>query len=200
LSKLIEEASANIALLSPKIYYESAPDRIWFAGGQQHPHLLELRQSGRYQVDGPEWGESRDVDYLLGTCLLVNLAAIRQVGLLDECFFMYYEDLDWSFRLRQAGYRLRLVAQAHLYHRVAVSSGGSYSPIRQYYLAQSSVIFFHRHAPKGRPFAIMLFRLGSALKTTFLLAARGQWQAAYAYLGGLYNGWRIATAQKRELE
>ncbi len=189
---LLAETAVDIALLSPKIYYETPPTHIWFAGAKQHPIFLEMLQRGEGQIDGPAWSQSRDVDYLLGTGLLVNLPLIEKVGCFDERYFMYYEDLDWSIRLRQAGYRLRLVADAHLYHRVSFSSGGSGSPIYRYHLARSSVIFFKRHAYLGKPLAIFVFRLGSALKRVIWLLVRGRWNAAGAYLRGLYDGWQAA--------
>jgi GT2 family glycosyltransferase len=188
LAHLLSEFSPDIGLLSPKIYYAERRDLIWFAGGRRHPATLDLQQSGRGQPDGPAWQYSRDVDYLLGTCLLVNLRALSQVGLLDDCFFMYFEDLDWSLRFRQAGYRLRLVATAYLYHQVAVSSGGLETPARQYHLARSGVIFWRRHVRLGKPANIFLLRLGSALKTTGRLLAKGNIASLQAYWRGIRDG------------
>lgn len=191
LGQLLAETAADVALLSPKIFYRDHPTIIWFAGGRQQPQLLELRDTGRGQDDGPSFQQTREVDYLLGTGLLVNLRAAQQVGLLDEQFFMYYEDLDWSIRFRQAGYRLRLVAGAHLYHQVSLSSGGEDSPPHRYYLARSSILFFARHGRRGRLGAIILFRLVSGLKMISRLVLTGRWLSAKAYVRGLGEGWQF---------
>ncbi len=191
MDKLLAETAPDIGLLSPKIYYESEPERIWFANGRQQPLTLDLRDTGQGELDGPQWENSRDVDYLLGTCLLVNLPAVRQVGLLDERFFFYFEDLDWSLRFRQAGFRLRLAAEAHLLHRIGTSTGGEEdSPLRRYHLAYSSVIFWRRHAHLGSPLVILIFRLLSAIKMVTRLSLTGRWDVASAYLRGLRDGWR----------
>ena len=192
LVSLLAEFSPDVGLLSPKIYFAAEQERIWFANGRMHPLTLDLQETGRGQLDGPEWQSSRDVDYLLGTCILVNLPAMVQVGLLDERFFMYFEDLDWSLRFRQAGYRLRLVAGAHLHHAVAVSSGGLESPARRYHLARSSVIFWRRYAYVGNPFLIFLFRLGSGLKMVVRLVAKRELTTLRAYWGGLHDGWQLS--------
>lgn len=193
LRHLLAEAAGDIALLSPKIYFHSDPTRIWFADGRRQSHTLDLRHTGLGQPDGPAWSFSRDVDYLLGTCLLVNLDAAQQTGLLDERFFFYFEDLDWSLRFRNAGYRLRLVAPAHLYHRVAISTGGEDdTPLRRYYLARSSVIFWRRHARQGSPLLIVAFRLASAVKMVVRLWLKGKNEVARAYLRGLRDGWIVA--------
>jgi GT2 family glycosyltransferase len=192
LTQLLAQAAPDVALLSPKIYYETMPSHLWFAGGRQHRWLLEMRDTGEGQADGPLWNETREVDYLLGTGLLVNVRAVQAAGLLDEAFFMYYEDLDWCIRLRQAGYRLRLVVGAKLYHRVAFSSGGVDSPLQRYHLARSSILFFRRHAQLGWWPAILLFRLLSAAKMVGRLTLTGQWPTAVAYLRGWRDGWRLA--------
>jgi GT2 family glycosyltransferase len=192
LAQLVAAAAPDIALLSPKIFYEAEVKRIWFAGGRQHPSLLEMRDTGQGEQDGPAWQQSHDVDYLVGTGLLVNIMAVQETGLLDERFFMYYEDLDWSIRLRQAGYRLRLVANAHLYHRVALSTGGSDSPLHRYYLARSSVLFFLRHAELGQPWAIFIYRSFSAIKMVARLLLTGQPATARAYVKGLWDGWQMS--------
>lgn len=189
LGALLAEARSDIALLSPKITYEADPERIWFAGGQRRPRTLDLYGTGQDELDGPAFAASHDAAYLLGTCLLVNLQAARVVGLLDEQFFFYFEDLDWSLRFTEAGYRLRLVADAHLTHRVAVSTGGEVdAPRRRYYLAYGSARFWRKHAHLGSPPLILAFRLGSALKMIGRLLLQGRPDTAVAYLRGLRDG------------
>ncbi len=192
--KLLDESTDEIALLSPKILIESTPSRIWFAGGRQHPRLLEMRDRGLGELDGPEWSVSRDVNYLLGTFLLVNLSAVSRTGFLDERYFMYYEDLDWSIRFRQDDYRLRMVADACVYHRVSTSTGGTENPINRYYLARSSVLFFSSYAKMGKPISIIFYRLGSALKMIGKLLLGGQISGSQAYIRGLIDGIGLAQA------
>ncbi len=189
LSKLTAVADPDIALCAPKIFYEQEPTRLWFAGGIKHPNLLEIRKTGRGKLDNSDWG-SRDVDYLLGTCLLINLNTINDIGLFDQRYFMYYEDLDWCIRFRQFGYRLRFVSDAHLYHRVAVSTGGLDSPLRLYYIGKSSVIFFYTHAKQGKPLYIFFYRVVSILKKTTHLLLTKQFTGIYYYLKGLRDGWK----------
>ncbi len=133
LDQLLAETSDDTALLTPVIYYEAQPNRIWYGGARRHKHTLNLRDRLQNQIDSGQI-TTHDVDYVLGTCVFVNLAAVAKVGLLDERYFMYFEDLDWSPRFQSAGYRVRLVAPAKLYHRVAVSTGGVESPLRRFYL------------------------------------------------------------------
>jgi GT2 family glycosyltransferase len=193
LEKMLAEAEPDIGLLSPKIMYESEPERIWFAGGRRHPLTIDLLDARQGQLDKPGYA-SQDVDYLLGTCLLVNLQAARAVGLLDERYYFYFEDLDWSLRFTEAGYRLRLVEAARLYHRIAVSTGGNDDTAqRRYYLARGGVLFWRDNAHFGSPGIIFVFRTLSAVKMVVRLTVTGRWPVAQAYLRGLRDGWRISS-------
>jgi GT2 family glycosyltransferase len=191
LDQLMVETAGDIGLLSPKIYYESEPEHIWFAGGRRQPYTLDLVDTGRGEVDRSQGATSRNVDYLLGACMLVNLEAVRVIGLLDERYFFYFEDLDWSIRFTEAGYRLRLVPQAHVYHRVAVSTGSDTdSAQRRYYLAYGSVLFWKQYSHLGIPAIILGFRVFSAFKMVGRLTMTGKWRAALAYVRGLRDGWQ----------
>ncbi|MDP6803492.1 MAG: glycosyltransferase [Gemmatimonadota bacterium] len=69
----------------------------------------------------------RDVDWMLGACLMVRVDAIREVGWMDERFFMYFEDVDWCYRMKQQGWRVVYVPEAtmhHIHRRESASGGG----------------------------------------------------------------------------
>jgi hypothetical protein len=68
----------------------------------------------------------RDVDWMLGACLMVRAEAIEDVGLMDERFFMYFEDVDWCYRMKQHGWRVVYVPEArmrHLHRRESAAGG-----------------------------------------------------------------------------
>ena len=191
LTQLIKATNPDIALLTPLIFYEHQPQTIWYGGGRQDPQLLELRGRQQGQPIQKTRIESHDVDYVLGACLLINLAIVPTVGLMNEQYFMYYEDLDWSIRCRVAGYRLHLSSNAHLYHRVAKSSGGEDSPVRRYHLARSSVIFFHTHAHRGNRFVILPYRIFSGFRQIGRLLFKKNFKATIAYLRGIRDGLHV---------
>ena len=67
--------------------------------------------------------QSQDVDWANGACLMVRQALLRQLGGLDEAFFMYFEDVDLCRRLRREGWRVHHLAEAEIVHFVGRSSG-----------------------------------------------------------------------------
>ncbi len=79
------------------------------------------RLSPRFYQTELEYGRAdfnkpAEVDYLMGACLLVRSEAARQVGLLDESYFMFYEEVEWCRRLKQVGWRIWYVPEARVVH------------------------------------------------------------------------------------
>jgi len=190
LERLREEWAEDVALLAPSIVHREPGDRVWISGGSLSPRLLEPRRTGegsRVVTDGRVVAES---EILYGTCLLVNLRAVAECGPLDDRLFLYYEDLDWSIRFRDAGFRLLAVKDAVVWHEQGTSVGGLHSETRQFHMARSSVIFYRLHGHRGRPVAIFLFRLVSGLKQLGGIILRGRFRSAGAYLRGIRAGFR----------
>src|SRR6185437_10648931 len=85
------------------------------------------------------------IHYITGTSLLIRDEALRQVGGLDNSFFMYWEDADLSFRLRKAGWRLAVAPQSKVWHKESQSAGKGSR--RDSLLTCSQIRFVARHAP-----------------------------------------------------
>jgi GT2 family glycosyltransferase len=185
LSLLVGAARARGAdLAAPAIYYFAEPRRIWWLGGRLRPLLLEVR---RYEA--PPCGDAPfAVDFVTGCGMLISRRCLERVGRFDERFFMYYEDSDYCLRVRRAGLRAIVEPRAAMYHKVAVSSGGSDSPSERYLMARSSLQFFRKHARPWQWLAIAPYRAGSAARTLLRLLRKGRGPAARAYLRGLRDG------------
>ena len=75
----------------------------------------------------------REIGRATGAAMLVPREVIEQVGYLDGRLFIQVEDVNWSLRMRAAGYRILFVPQALVSHRVAMTSGGERAPMTAYY-------------------------------------------------------------------
>jgi GT2 family glycosyltransferase len=188
LRHLVSLTGPDVGMVAPKIYYAADPTRIWSVGGMRHPLTIEKTGDVRGQIDIGQWEDVLERDYFVGCALLLSRCLLAEVGLFDERFFMYYEDSDLSLRARQAGFRLLLSPQAWVWHKVAVSSGGSDSPNERYWMARSSVLFFRKHVHGLRWLIVVPYRVGSAIKTVLRLTWHGQGQSVRAYLRGLRDG------------
>lgn len=191
IERLLASVTPEAGIIAPLIYYANMPDTIWSAGGLRSRWTLEQIEDLRGRRDRDGWPECLERDFVTGCAMLIPRAVLETVGLFDERFFMYYEDSDLCLRIRRASYRILLVSRAHMWHKVATSSGGSGSPAERYAMARSSVIFFRKHVSGWRWGVVGLFRLGSAIKTTARLLWRGRLAATMAYWRGLGDGWRV---------
>jgi GT2 family glycosyltransferase len=98
----------------------------------------------RFYVADRSDAEEQDVDWLVGACLLVRREAMVQVGPLDERFFMYSEEVDWCYRIRRAGWRVRYLPSARVVHHEAKSS--EQVPVtRHFYFHDSRCRYFGKH-------------------------------------------------------
>ena len=188
--RLVAHMRPEVGIAAPLIYYADEPERIWSAGGRVRRLLLEKYDDRRGQVDRGGWTGPLERDFVTGCGVMLSRHLLEKVGLFDERFFMYYEDSDLCLRARRAGFRILVVPQARMWHKVARSSGGRDSANERYWMARSSVLFFRKHARGGQWAAILPWRLGSALRTTWRLWRRGRREACAAYWRGLRDGWR----------
>lgn len=102
----------------------------------KHPHF------GRYNMTYLDPDVETDVDSVVGACMLLRTSVIQEVGLLDERFFMYGEDLDWAYRIKSYGWRIVYYPRVRVWHyKGAASSRRAFSSIRAFYDAMR---WFHR--------------------------------------------------------
>jgi GT2 family glycosyltransferase len=132
-------ADTSIGVVGPKINYFGDRDRIWFAGGTvdkwgQASHL------GADELDPGEQEQERDVDYITGCALMIKRAVLETVGYLDERFFIYYEETEYCARVRASGYRIVIVPQAKMWHKVRPGDRPS-SPVYLYLMARNRLLY-----------------------------------------------------------
>lgn len=129
----------DAGLLSP--YILSYPEKsLWFGKGK----INRLRM--RVEHGEPSLVEKKlsyhESEFLTGCALLIKKEVTEAIGILDERYFLYYEDVDYSRRARNSGFSLLAVPKARVYHR----ERSNLSTEKLYYLVYSGLVFFRRHA------------------------------------------------------
>ena len=166
----------NAAGVCPLITYVDPADRVWYGGGVValwrgyvgHRHI-------RARVESASDGE-RDTDYVTGAAVLLRSSALREVGILDERYPFYAEDVDWSLRAREAGWHLLLNTGSRVAHRVSASLGGPFSARKLRAKARAMRLLFGRHALPWHYLTVLPCGLLLTLPQTVagLLRARGR--------------------------
>jgi GT2 family glycosyltransferase len=180
------EQDPHAGAAAPLIFFARPLDRIWYAGGRCSVALghtshrgLRARYTGQYRAIEP-------TGYLTGCCLIATRAAWEKVGLLDERYFIYAEDADWSLRARAAGFRLLFVPTARLWHKVSASAGQG-SPWKIYQRVRANWTLFARHA-RGFARVSWLVCFGAQQKAfALVMLARGRFAVAGAVYRALWD-------------
>jgi N-acetylglucosaminyl-diphospho-decaprenol L-rhamnosyltransferase len=116
------------------------------------------RRFGRYNLTCLDPDEVTEVDSVMGAFMLVRAEALEQVGLLDESFFMYGEDLDWAYRIKKAGWKVYYNPQVTVLHYKRAASRHSRKASCEFYRAMH--IFYRKHYAATTPFWLHWLVLG----------------------------------------
>jgi N-acetylglucosaminyl-diphospho-decaprenol L-rhamnosyltransferase len=114
-------------------------------------HLFpRSRRFGRYNLTYLDPSQEAEVDSVVGACMLVRREAMEQVGLLDEAFFLYGEDLDWAYRMKQRGWSVVYVPSVTILHHKGESSRQQSTTMTlAFYDAMR--IFYRKHYARQHP-------------------------------------------------
>jgi len=187
-------------MVGPKIYfapgYEYHHSRytkseigkvIWSAGGSIDWKNIESSNIGIDQVDNGQFSQIIQPDFLSGCCLLISQKVIETVGLLDKNYFMYLEDVDYSLKVKQAGFKIYFVPDSVIWHMNSGSSKPG-SDIHNYFLTRNRLIFALKYASFRIKLAVLkqslfvlltdpsIWRRRAVLDFIFLKNGKGSWQ------------------------
>lgn len=159
LTHLFKSIKKGADIVVPKIYfakgYEYHKDDykknqlgkvIWYAGGHFDWNNVYSKHEGMDQVDTGQFNKSKDVELANFCCVLIKKEVFNLIGLLDESYFLYWEDADFSVRAKKAGFKMRYQPQAKIWHKSSGSSGSG-SNLHDYYLTRNRLHFGFKYAP-----------------------------------------------------
>lgn len=162
------ESKANIGVTTPKIYFakghEYHKDRykkdelgkvIWFAGGHTDWANVITIHRGIDEVDHGQYDTIEPTDFASGCCMMFKREVLEKVGLLDDKYFLYYEDADLNERIKRAGYKIYYVPTAILIHVNAASTGGAGNVLHDYFISRNKMLFGMTYAPLRTKIALI---------------------------------------------
>lgn len=158
----------DVGAAVPKVYfakgYEFHKDQykswekgkvIWYAGGRMDWNNLVGENIGVDEVDHGQYDVRKETELATGCCFLVRSDILKNVGLFDDRYFLYYEDADLSERIRKAGFKIIYTPAAIVWHKNAASSGGSGSILQDYYITRNRLLFGMKYAPIRTKIALL---------------------------------------------
>ncbi|HCC08676.1 TPA: hypothetical protein DEP81_01700 [Candidatus Woesebacteria bacterium] len=136
---------------------------IWYAGGEYDWDNVYAKHIGVNEVDKGQYDGQRETDFITGCLFITKAEVLKEVGLFDERYCLYFEDSDLGMRIKKAGYKLIVDSNVKLWHKVAQSSGIG-SPLNDYFITRNRLLFGMDYARTRTKLAL----LREAVKKIFI--------------------------------
>ena len=147
------DSDQNLAATQPLILDFPNKNTIWNAGGSFNSFFCLFKTRCKGMIYNPKLKIDTYTQWISGCCILVKIAVIKKVGLLDNRFFIYFEDADWSIRMTNLGYKLGVVPESIIYHHSSgsnvknnTSSEGNLSPYSHYLNVRNHIYLIKKHS------------------------------------------------------
>lgn len=197
LRPLIErmEEDDKIGAIQPKFYFLLDKNKIWNAGGIFYPSIGLTYTIGNGKPNKPAYDEYKEIDWITGCGFLVRVDIVKKIGGLADKLFAYYEDVDWSFRIRKLGYRLFIEPKSIVYHEASVShkaktkgKEGLLKPTVHYLNARNHVWFLRKYTPWYYIGSVSLYSLAKYSAYLGYFLVRRRFEKIKFMLRGLKDG------------
>ncbi len=165
---LVLESKESVGITAPKIYFApgfeyhkerySKDERgkvFWYSGGIMDWENVIGHHRGVNEVDQGQYNTISETDFASGCCMMIKRSVLKKTGLLDDRYFLYYEESDLCERVKRAGYKILYVPKAVVWHKNAQSAGGSGSALQDYYITRNRLLFGMTYAPARTKFALL---------------------------------------------
>lgn len=187
LSALVDvvRADATVGFATSRIYYLDQPRTLWHAGGFLSPIWGWSVHRGVDEIDEGQYDEITAVDFATGCSLLARASTVRSIGPMDEAYFLYWEDVDWSARARRADWRVVYVPGSRIWHKLGGSTASGRRHIQWRFEGRNRLRFYRRHRPGVLPWIFL-----NTLLNALYLVARGRPRDGCALLQGVVDAVR----------
>jgi GT2 family glycosyltransferase len=140
------EANEKIGLLSPLLLYFDQKDLVQYAGFTP-PNYLTARNSvvGQYDKNNGQYDHlSYQTGFCHGAAMMCRKTDLQIAGLMEENYFLYYEELDWCEKFKHVGKQIWFTGKTYVYHKESVSVGKA-SPIKIYFNTRNRMLFIRKN-------------------------------------------------------
>ncbi len=129
---------------------------IWYAGGKIDWANVYPSHRGVDEVNREQFSATTETDFITGAFMVFKSAVFRRIGLFNENYHLYLEDVEISQRARKAGFKLLFVPKAKIAHKVSQTSGNAIGgPLNDYYTTRNRLLFGFRYASLRSRFALL---------------------------------------------
>ena len=182
------ESSPDIGIVCPKIRFAWGNNPIQFAGYTRLSKITVRNQAIGYgEEDLGQYDTPHPTPYAHGAAMLIKREAIEKIGLMPDCYFLYYEEIDWSMMFTHAGYEIWYEPSCTIYHKESQSTGQS-SPLRTYYMTRNRLLLVKRNWQRIYKYlAYCYLTCIVAPRDIIKYLLKGKWNLSLAVFKGFLN-------------
>ena len=139
------KSSPKIGVACPKIRFAWGNHPIQFTG-YTPLSIITVRNKaiGFGEEDKGQYDTPHPTPYAHGAAMMLKREVIDRIGLMPECYFLYYEELDWSMMITRKGYEIWYEPACTIYHKESQATGQN-SPLRTYYITRNRLLLVKRN-------------------------------------------------------
>ena len=154
------ESSPKIGAVCPKIRFAWGNHPIQYAGYTPLSKITMRNHSiGFGEADNGQYDTPHSTPYAHGAAMMVKREVVDKAGLMPECYFLYYEELDWSMMIRRAGFDIWYEPACTIFHKESQTTGQN-SPLRTYYITRNRLMFVKRNNPNVTRYLSHIYLIG----------------------------------------
>lgn len=154
------DSSPKIGMVCPKIRFSWGNQLIQYAGYTPLSQITLRNQSIGYgEDDHGQYDTPHPTPYAHGAAMMVKREVVEKAGIMPKCYFLYYEELDWSMMIRRTGYEIWYEPTSTIYHKESQTTGQQ-SPLRTFYITRNRLLFAKRNIMGGTRSLSYLYLIG----------------------------------------
>jgi hypothetical protein len=181
----------DAGMACPKFHFYYHPEIIEYAGyNALNVWKGTCTMVGNKERDEGQYDTEASTHFAHGGAMMIPAALVREVGEMPECYFLYYEELDWSERIKRKGYKIYFQPHALIYHKESMSVGKK-SLIKTYYHCRNRILFMRRNVgPVALTAFTFYFILLTIPKNSLLFLVRRELDHLRAFWRGIF--WNLS--------
>ena len=186
------ESSAQIGMVCPKIRFTWGKQLIQYAGYTPLSKItLRNKSIGFGEKDNGQYDTPYPTPYAHGAAMMVKQEVIEKAGVMPECYFLYYEELDWSLMIRRAGYEIWYEPSCTIFHKESQTTGQQ-SPLKAYYITHNRLLFAQRNINGGKKYLTYLYLIGIvSVRDILKYLCKGHINMAKAVMKGIKDFFKL---------
>ena len=182
------KSSPKIGIVCPKIKFSWGNQLIQFASYTPlSPITMRNKAIGCGEVDHGQFDTPHPTPYAHGAAMMIKREVIEKAGMMPECYFLYYEELDWSMMIRHAGYEIWYEPTCTVFHKESQTTGQN-SPLRTYYITRNRLLFAQRNQQDMTKYITYLYLIGIVtIRDLLKYSFQQRWDLVRATIRGVFG-------------